>query len=43
MFKKLLSTASTGAQPIIDINLPDHERYVRIKEKDPETGEKVTK
>lgn len=41
MFKKLLS--AKGGQPIIDITLPDHERYVRIKENDPETGEKVTK
>lgn len=31
------------AEPIVAINLPDHVRYIKMKETDPKTKEKYTK
>ena len=32
-----------AADPIIAINLPDHVKYIKLKETDPKTKEKYTK
>jgi hypothetical protein len=32
-----------GGEPIVQINLPDHVRYVKMKETDPKTDEKIVK